>query len=52
MTPLRVIIRIEAETDITDAAIYYERQTAALGQQFFQSIDQFGRAATSSCATT
>jgi toxin ParE1/3/4 len=34
----RVIVRPEAETDITDAAIWYEQQHAGLGGEFLDEI--------------
>jgi toxin ParE1/3/4 len=37
--PHRVIIRIEAESDITDAAIWYESQKPALGQEFLAEVE-------------
>jgi plasmid stabilization system protein ParE len=37
--PCRVIIRIEAETDITDAAVAYERQRSNLGHEFLAEVD-------------
>jgi toxin ParE1/3/4 len=36
---LRIIIRIEAEVDITDAAIAYEHQQASLGQAFLAEVE-------------
>ncbi len=35
----RVIIRIEAEVDITDAAVWYERQQSGLGHDFIAEIE-------------
>jgi toxin ParE1/3/4 len=35
----RVIIRSEAEADITDAAIWYERQQPSLGHDFLAEIE-------------
>ena len=32
--PLRVIIRAEAEADLTDAALWYESQQSGLGDEF------------------
>ena len=37
--PHRVIIRIEAEADITDAAIWYEHQQAKLGHEFLAEVE-------------
>jgi plasmid stabilization system protein ParE len=37
--PHRVIIRIQAEVDITDAAVAYERQRANLGHEFLAEVD-------------
>jgi toxin ParE1/3/4 len=34
----RVIIRIEAEVDITDAAIWYERKQSKLGREFVAEV--------------
>jgi toxin ParE1/3/4 len=34
-----VIIRIEAEADITDAAIWYERQQPSLGGEFLSEVE-------------
>jgi plasmid stabilization system protein ParE len=39
MTPTRLIGRLEAEVDITDAAIWYERQRAGLGHEFLAEVD-------------
>jgi toxin ParE1/3/4 len=39
MIPPRIIVRIEAEVDITDAAIWYEQQRAGLGQEFVAAVD-------------
>jgi plasmid stabilization system protein ParE len=35
----RIIIRHEAEVDITDAAIWYHQQQAGLGQAFLSEVD-------------
>src|SRR5438128_744031 len=35
----RVIIRIEAEVDITDAAVWYHRQQAGLGDDFLAEVE-------------
>ena len=35
----RVIIRIEAEVDITDAALWYEGQQRGLGHEFLASVE-------------
>jgi hypothetical protein len=35
----RLIIRIEAEEDITDAAIWYQGRRAGLGDEFLAEID-------------
>lgn len=37
--PLRVIIRHEAEVDITDAAIWYHNQKPGLGHEFLAEVD-------------
>jgi toxin ParE1/3/4 len=37
--PLRVIIRLEAEVDITDAAIWYQRQQPGLGPEFLAEVE-------------
>jgi plasmid stabilization system protein ParE len=37
--PLRVIIRIEAEVDITDAAIHYQNQQSGLGHDFLAEVE-------------
>ena len=37
--PLRVIIRMEAEVDITDAAIWYHNEQPGLGQEFLGEIE-------------
>ena len=37
--PHRVIVRIEAETDITDAAVWYERQKPHLGHEFLAEVE-------------
>jgi toxin ParE1/3/4 len=40
MTPaLRVIIRIEAEVDITDAAIWYHGKQSGLGHDFLAEVE-------------
>ena len=36
---LPVITRDEAETDIAEAAIWYERRSAGLGAEFIRSLD-------------
>jgi len=36
--PLRVIIRIEAEVDITDAAIWYHNQQSGLDDEFLAEV--------------
>lgn len=36
---LRVIVRDEAEADIAEGAIWYERRCAGLGAEFVQVID-------------
>src|SRR5690349_3860046 len=36
---LRVIVRIEAEVDITDAAIWDHEQRAGLGNEFLEEIE-------------
>src|SRR4051794_33990668 len=36
---LRVIIRIEAEIDITDAAIWYHNQQSGLGDGFLTEVE-------------
>ena|SRR5687768_1324587 len=38
--PLRVIIRHEAEVDITDAAMWYERQQPELGYDFLAEVER------------
>lgn len=35
----RIVIRIEAEVDITEAAIWYERQQAGLGHDFLAEVE-------------
>ena len=37
--PLRVIIRIEAEVDITDAAIWYHSKQSGLGHDFLAEVE-------------
>jgi plasmid stabilization system protein ParE len=37
--PLRVIIRFEAEVDITDAAVWYQQQQPGLGHDFLAEVD-------------
>ena len=37
--PLRVIVRIEAEVDITDAAVWYHKQQSGLGNEFLAEIE-------------
>ena len=37
--PHRVIVRIEAEVDITDAAVWYQRQRINLGHEFVAEIE-------------
>jgi len=37
--PFQVIVRDEAEADITDAAIWYEQQQAGLGGEFLDEIE-------------
>ena len=37
--PIRVIIRIEAEMDITDAAIWYHKQQPGLGDEFLAEVE-------------
>jgi plasmid stabilization system protein ParE len=34
----RLIIRVEAERDITDAAIWYQNQKAGLGEEFIAEV--------------
>ena len=36
---LRVIARDEAEADIAEAALWYERQCAGLGSEFVRAVD-------------
>ena len=36
---LRVIIRIEAEVDITDAAIWYHEKERGLGHEFLAEVE-------------
>src|SRR3954463_12910387 len=38
-SPHRVIIRIEAEVDITDAAVWYNRQQPDLGHAFIAEVE-------------
>jgi toxin ParE1/3/4 len=35
----RAIIRIEAEVDITDAAVWYEQQQSGLGYDFLAEVE-------------
>lgn len=35
----RVIARDEAEADIVEAALWYERQRAGLGSEFVRAVD-------------
>ena len=35
----RVIVRIEAEVDITDAAVWYHNQQSGLGHEFLAEVD-------------
>jgi plasmid stabilization system protein ParE len=35
----RLIIRLEAEVDITDAAIWYHNQRAGLGEEFIAEVE-------------
>ena len=35
---LRLIIRLEAEVDITDAAVWYQKQRPGLGQEFANEV--------------
>jgi len=35
----RLVIRAEAETDITDAAIWYQNQRRGLGEEFIAEVD-------------
>jgi plasmid stabilization system protein ParE len=35
----RLIVRIEAEVDITDAAIRYQNQRSGLGEEFISEVD-------------
>jgi plasmid stabilization system protein ParE len=37
--PLRVIVRLEAEQDVTDAAIWYHKQTSGLGDAFIAEVE-------------
>ena len=37
--PHRIIIRYEAEVDITDAAIWYHQQQPGLGAEFLAEVD-------------
>jgi plasmid stabilization system protein ParE len=37
--PLRIIIRIEAEVDITDAAIWYHARKPGLGDDFLAEVE-------------
>jgi plasmid stabilization system protein ParE len=36
---LRVIVRDEAEADIAEAALWYERRCAGLGAEFVRAVD-------------
>jgi plasmid stabilization system protein ParE len=38
-SPLRVIIRHEAEEDITDAAIWFHNQQRGLGHEFLEEVE-------------
>jgi plasmid stabilization system protein ParE len=38
--PLRVIVRSEAEVDITDAAISYHQQRSGLGHDFLGEVER------------
>lgn len=38
-SPLRVIVRIEAEVDITDAAIWYHNKESSLGHDFVAEVE-------------
>ncbi len=35
----RIIIRLEAEVDLTDAAIWYHGQQPGLGEEFLAEVD-------------
>jgi plasmid stabilization system protein ParE len=37
--PLRIVIRIEAEVDITNAAIWYHEKQAGLGHEFLAEVE-------------
>ena len=37
---LRVLARDEAEADIAQAALWYERQSAGLGEEFVTAVDE------------
>lgn len=37
--PHRIIIRYQAEVDITDAAIWYHQQQSGLGHEFLAEVD-------------
>lgn len=37
--PARLIVRIEAESDITDAAVWYESKEVGLGHAFLAEVD-------------
>jgi hypothetical protein len=37
--PYRIIIRHQAEVDITDAAIWYHKQKQGLGHEFLAEVD-------------
>ena len=36
---LRVVVRDEAEADIAEAALWYERRCAGLGNEFVRAVD-------------
>lgn len=36
---LSLIVRPDAEADITDAAVWYETQSPGLGSEFIRSVD-------------
>ena len=39
MSRPRAVIRIEAEVDITDAAVWYEQQQAGVGHEFLGEVE-------------
>ncbi len=39
-SPYRVIVRIEAETDITDAVVWYQTQQPGLGDEFLAAVER------------